>query len=133
MIVGSRLVQIVDRAEDKPAAAAQFVRELKVGRCVDHHPTLALKGRGRLGTIHNRRLRLSCARRALTRGRAVYYTLGHHDDNVSGRAYFYFYAYATVNQPPLFRPGRPWTYVKDSEERRGTGPALFFYLEVWHA
>ena len=29
VIVGSRLVQIVDRAADKPAAAAQFVRELK--------------------------------------------------------------------------------------------------------
>lgn len=29
VIVGSRLVQIVDRAEDKPQAAAQFVRELK--------------------------------------------------------------------------------------------------------
>ena len=29
VIVGSRVVQIVDRAEDKPQAAAQFVRELK--------------------------------------------------------------------------------------------------------
>jgi tryptophan synthase alpha chain len=29
VIVGSRLVQIVDRAEDKPQAAAQFIRELK--------------------------------------------------------------------------------------------------------
>jgi tryptophan synthase alpha chain len=29
VIVGSRLVQIVDRAQDKPAAAAQFVRDLK--------------------------------------------------------------------------------------------------------
>lgn len=31
VIVGSRLVQIVDRAEDKPHAAAQFIRELKAG------------------------------------------------------------------------------------------------------
>jgi tryptophan synthase alpha chain len=29
VIVGSALVQIVDRAEDKPQAAAQFIRELK--------------------------------------------------------------------------------------------------------
>ena len=29
VIVGSRLVQIVDRADDKPQAAAQFIRELK--------------------------------------------------------------------------------------------------------
>ena len=31
VIVGSALVQIVDRAEDKPQAAAQFIRELKAG------------------------------------------------------------------------------------------------------
>jgi len=31
VIVGSRLVQIVDRAADKPQAAAQFIRELKAG------------------------------------------------------------------------------------------------------
>ena len=31
VIVGSRLVQIVDRAEDKPQAAAQFIRQLKAG------------------------------------------------------------------------------------------------------
>jgi tryptophan synthase alpha chain len=30
VIVGSRLVQIVDRADDKPRAAAQFIRELKL-------------------------------------------------------------------------------------------------------
>jgi tryptophan synthase alpha subunit len=29
VIVGSALVQVVDRAEDKPQAAAQFIRELK--------------------------------------------------------------------------------------------------------
>jgi tryptophan synthase alpha chain len=29
VIVGSALVQIVDRAEDKPQAAVQFIRELK--------------------------------------------------------------------------------------------------------
>jgi tryptophan synthase alpha chain len=31
VIVGSALVQIVDRAEDKPQAAAQFIREVKAG------------------------------------------------------------------------------------------------------
>jgi tryptophan synthase alpha chain len=31
VIVGSALVQIVDRAEDKPQAAARFIRELKAG------------------------------------------------------------------------------------------------------
>ena len=31
VMVGSRLVQIVDRAADKPQAAAQFIRELKAG------------------------------------------------------------------------------------------------------
>ncbi len=31
VIVGSALVQIVDRAEDKPQAAAHFIRELKAG------------------------------------------------------------------------------------------------------
>jgi tryptophan synthase alpha subunit len=29
VIVGSALVQIVDRAEDKPQAAAQFIQQLK--------------------------------------------------------------------------------------------------------
>lgn len=31
VIIGSALVQIVDRAEDKPQAAARFIRELKTG------------------------------------------------------------------------------------------------------